>query len=525
MKILGIVLLISLVIFSCKKENINQLDTKNKISDDNIINEQMTQLIRKLDNPYSVSNMKNALDSIQRSNKRFTTDELEIVTTHLYLKFKPKNNNELEILKDDSSLILYSYPLDYDITLGTYYHDPSIPDSLPTYQYCSVPVDKKIPSGIEYELLDELFIPDENKDGINLNKTKSNDDLVSRLVEESFRLTGNLDSNTLDRKVKASNWRPAGKIRFWDDVTNNWRGVEGVIVKARNWFTTHQGIVDANGNYSCDGTFKGDANYSLDWERYDFALREAWLDGANINGPKKKGNWDNDFTSGKNFFHAKVFLWAYRYYHLDIDGLKRPPKNAILKTQMHIRCYDENGVSNFKKERRFMGLGSAIKIYSKETSLDGSVTYANSERLLNVVSHELAHASHWELRKNKWNNNKTEDKLIESWAMGVAWKLTRKVYFNHNHYAFMTFDDMKNDEFGKNQYTPIIIDLLDNLNQGGCCSKTLPIDEISGYTIKNIEDVLKDCETLSDLKDQLKNKYQIINQSKLDYFFNQYINL
>lgn len=110
-------------------------------------------------------------------------------------------------------------------------------------------------------------------------------------------------------------------------------------MKARRWFTTHKGITNSQGNYSCDGTFKNDANYSLDWERYHFALREGWLDGANINGPKKEGNWDLDFNSGKSMFHARIFMAAYHYYYKDIKGLRRPPENGTLKTQMHIRCY------------------------------------------------------------------------------------------------------------------------------------------------------------------------------------------
>ncbi|MBY0424122.1 MAG: hypothetical protein K2Q22_00670, partial [Cytophagales bacterium] len=254
------------------------------------------------------------------------------------------------------------------------------------------------------------------------------------------------------------------------------------------------------------------------------SLRDGSLNGANINGPKKEGNWDNDFNGGQNAFYAKVFIGAYRYYYKNIDGLKRPPLNSFLKTQMHIRCMDEEGRSFFNKNNRFLGLGSPIKIYSKERNTNGVLITANAERLFNVVIHELAHASHWELRKNNWTNG-TDDRLIESWAMGVAWYLTRKDYPSHNDYAYMTFANMKDPNFGNYEYTTVIIDLLDNLNQGGCCSTTLPIDEISGYSIKNIEDVLKDCKSLSDLRDKLKSNYVIPNQALLDKFFDQFINL
>ena len=94
----------------------------------------MIKLIKKKNNPYSVSNMEKAFESIKKSNARISTEGLEIATSHLYIKFKPKSYAELDLLKIDSTLNLFPYPLDFEITDGSYYHDPNIPDSLPTYQ-------------------------------------------------------------------------------------------------------------------------------------------------------------------------------------------------------------------------------------------------------------------------------------------------------------------------------------------------------------------------------------------------------
>ena len=158
--------------------------------------------------------------------------------------------------------------------------------------------------------------------------------------------------------------------------------------------------------------------------------------------------------------------------------------------------------------------------------------------------------------KNKTSNNlinksKMKNKRMRTWgaivALGLATfscnKKSDVVPSNSNSYGGQTISNsemtklikkldnpysvanMKDPNFGDYEYTPIIIDLLDNSNQGGCCSTTLPIDLITGYSIKNIEDVLKDCKSLSDLRDKLKSNYQIPNQNQLDTFFNQYINL
>lgn len=150
----------------------------------------MTKLGKKLENPYSVENMRRAYLNIRSSkvNGRTFDEEVDIATTHRYLKFMPKNEEELAILKLDTVLAFYEYPLDHEITEeGTYYHDPTIPIGTPTYQYASIPVDKEIPDGVEYELLTELFIPDEYKDEAEGNRVAS-DEFIDALVEESLRL-------------------------------------------------------------------------------------------------------------------------------------------------------------------------------------------------------------------------------------------------------------------------------------------------------------------------------------------------
>lgn len=105
------------------------------------------QLGKQLENPYSVDNMKKAWRNLQENENAYRMMTDSISTTHLYLKFKPANEDELSLLKEDSTLDLYTYPLDYEIPEGLdHYHDPEIVDSLPTYQYCAVPLDKKLPA-------------------------------------------------------------------------------------------------------------------------------------------------------------------------------------------------------------------------------------------------------------------------------------------------------------------------------------------------------------------------------------------
>ncbi len=65
--------------------------------------------------------------------------EIDIETTHYYVRFLPVDTVEVAILESDTILELWDHPLLFEIEqVGNWYHDPSIPDSLPTWQYTVV---------------------------------------------------------------------------------------------------------------------------------------------------------------------------------------------------------------------------------------------------------------------------------------------------------------------------------------------------------------------------------------------------
>jgi hypothetical protein len=313
---------------------------------------------------------------------------------------------------------LYNYPLDYEIkTKGNSYQDPTVPIGKPTYQYCAVETKKTLPKGVKYKVLAKLYIP-KDSDGkfTNLPNGRISDDFSKDLEIEAFKLTNNLDDikNSLNKNARIASYRPAGKITVWDDSKGQTIGVEGVEVRARRWFTTHIGQTDINGEYSCDGTFVNDANYSIEWERYQFEIRDGWLSGACYEGPKQSGDWNLNLDSGVQMFYARIFRAGFRYYYKEINGLRRPPENSFWSTQMHIRAYNEDNGNNGTHNAgyRFLGLGSAIKIYNPNRA---------SNAVFGTTIHELAHASHWNMDSDGYNNSETV--VAESWARGVQWSI------------------------------------------------------------------------------------------------------
>lgn len=345
----GVILSTAFIFQSCSKEKFQAVDdtnlSENMYSTDGVL-DGMMKLGKKLENPYSVDNMKKAWANLKSKNSiAYSNKEgINISTTHFYLRFKPKNEEELSALKYDSTLILYSYPLDYEITVpGVFYHDPDIPIDKPTYQYCAVKADKVLPKEIEYEILAELFIPDENLDE-NKDKTArvASPEIIDALVDEALRITGNLENETTsNRRIKSSSWRPAGRIQLFDDQLGRLVGVHGAKVQARRWFTTYEGITDVNGNFSCNGTFKRDANYSIPWERYDYDIRSGSLGQALYNGPKMTGNWNLEIRDGVSRMYAIVHQACHDYFYGNRLGLKSPPQNSFWKTALKISVWDE----------------------------------------------------------------------------------------------------------------------------------------------------------------------------------------
>lgn len=68
-------------------------------------------------NPYTVTNMAQALVQVRR--KGLAPDNFQIIPqTHLYVKFKPRNMAQYEVLSSDSTLFLLDYPVEADVVEG-----------------------------------------------------------------------------------------------------------------------------------------------------------------------------------------------------------------------------------------------------------------------------------------------------------------------------------------------------------------------------------------------------------------------
>jgi len=504
----------------------------------------LPNLGKKLQNPYSVANMRKAAALLTESrsvanppeeNNSINPDQ--IITTHHYVKFSPTSWEEYDRIVNRTDFVPYDYPLDYELEPGSLgYHDPSVPDSLPTPQYASVPVNVDLKKyNVAYEIIEDLFIPDdENAENTTLPRSvRNNKNAIIELANTPMKLTGNEKDTLRTGTIARSTYRPSGRIRVMDTRLNAYIPLRGVRIEARRWFTTHHAYTDANGNYSVDGTFKRDCNNKLIFECGDFDVRTGTFGQASIDGPKQDDPWNLDIADGNDRFYAHVFRGAQRYWREDIGGLLRP--NSAWLTKMKYGAFDKGKEAWTMPLTPNPGLTPHVNIYRYD---EGSLEW-ESDEIFSTTVHETAHWSHL---SNFGTPRFTSagDFVRESWAVGVEWFITQMEYnekgiANYGEFSY-TINVNYPAQFGHqnwhigmrmDDYSSLFIDLIDNYNQlNQTFSSWISTidDQVTGHTFTVIEDqILRHTQGKQDLFNRVKmNKPSGITVGQIDSLTSSY---
>ena len=387
-----------------------------------------------------------------------------------------------------------------------------------------------MPQGVPYDVLDLVYIPDEDPLLAQYEDTPI-DERVSLLMIQALKRTGNFDTTEnydimtsggeLPKRLLPSKWTPAGTIRLTDNSLNNITGLAGAKVRVWRFVEIRETLTDHNGNYNMGHRFRFDVNYSIKWERNDFQIRSGSHGQAYFNGPNKRGDWNLDIVSGISWHYAQVHRGAYDYYYNNPTGLRTPPTNGFLGTRMTFGVYDEGDRANYRHWQR-LWFGPEIRMYSKWPN--GNARTAQQQYRTTI--HELAHASHFNL--SHWHFRNCQDMVQESWAVGVAWAFERLKYPTSLVFDWQSTTLSWISTTGERQYTPLVIDLIDNFNQRTNNNGNLdfPIDFVSGYTIRTIEDKLVHKTTMNAWRDDLKtSKPGGVSDFNLDQLFLNYTSI
>lgn len=549
-KIILLVLICS-IISACQKDVDNMSAYKNE-SISYFSNSMLTgdgaegimELAPETPNPYTLENMQAALIELQNLNSLGCDASIfNIRVTHKYIRFEPQDSIQMGLLIQDTTLILFDYPLDRKIIKGgTYYRDPAVPEGQPNYQWTCVSVQKDLPQGVPYVVISDLYLPEEDENLVQYYDTEI-DGSINLLIEEALRRTGNLDTTNYyggvtDGDDKStfgwpSKWTPKGRIRLTDNVLNNISGLNGVKVKVHRWFEVRECLTNRSGDFNILHKFRYPVNYSIKWERNDFQIRSGSFGQAYFNGPYKNGDWNLDIVNGISWHYGHVHRAAIDYYYNNPTSLRRPPLNGFLGMRLTFGVYDECDRADYRHWQR-LWFGPEIRMYSKWNSCDAR----SSQDQYRTAIHELAHASHFNM--SHWHFRNSANMMQESWAVGVAWVFEILKYPNPIDLQNLMLQNaplingVRFDviNWGERQYTPLVIDLIDDINQranqksnnGG--NADFPIDNVSSYNIRTIEDALNTRITMEAWRDALKNsKPSGISNAQVDELFSNYIPL
>ncbi|MFZ5942277.1 MAG: hypothetical protein ACOYXB_17055 [Bacteroidota bacterium] len=479
-----------LMIFSLSCEKVG--DQEQISIEKNSTNDGMMILGNKIPNAYTVENMTQAYQNLIQASKKGVIDlDIPLMPTHYYIRFLPRTEYELYQLQKDTTLILFDFPMDFEIVgNGTYYHDPSLPDTAITWQYCTVEANFNFPD-IEYELLEELFLPGTNNDQTRL-KVAGEWTFWDELEREALRIKGLLNENEL-KSVSGTKFKPSGEIKIYDNSGLGTFGLEGVEVIATRGFTSKSEVTDSAGKFLIDHEFGGPVTYKIKWERDDYDIRSGTYGQAYFNGPEQEEAWNHTFSVRDiSWCYAHIHRAAYNYYYNNAEyGIQSPPRQGgILNQRLHIGAMDKDGTSHYYDFNSFI-FAAQVKIYCKYAS----GTYRSSVNLFGTTTHELAHALHWDLGYS------TAQYLVdlifsnavmpESWAECVEHVITSDAYKRSTISAYRNWNNNQDITLSDpTRYTALFIDLIDNYNQQNYKGSLYPVDNVVGYSLSQLEYVL-----------------------------------
>ena len=564
LKTLAISFLVGITFSSCANDEL-RVDEATKQS----IDEKFTSIGgKKLENPYSVKNMRKALEELKKDQKlkknataSRTLNELTIEPTHLYVMYDLQSEEEEANLKADSSIVVFDYPLDYEFTDEQLDSRPALAEGQVPEYFAAVKIGSDEEAEHQYTLLEELYIPEEDEyfndpgqtsgKSTDPNEIASREDLLRHLLHKAYELTGNeyeLDSQPSQngKWIFGTKWYPSGNIQVYDEIVGRNVPVTGAQVLMRQWFTVRQGITDGNGNFST-GFVRGKARYILQWERYNYSIRNGSLFQAETRGPNvKQQAWNHTITGGDDKYHAIIHQAAHDYYYGHRFGLISPPMNNHIysfgrQRQIKIAARETApwGVpSSYSHIRSDLTFGLSAQIHIKAWGRDSDEVYGTTK-------HELSHALHSVLDRGSYDNivrdsflstnsqvRNRNRRLLETWPTTVEILLTLDRYktkFNKPSYEYRKVGNILNSGnkqyatiSSENSYTSGGYDMLDNINQRITFGTLHPIDRVNGYTIKQLEQALIGARLWTGWRDNIKTKYDNPTEVYIDELFNNW---
>ena len=392
-----ICLLIPLLLLgACRSEAVPS-EAGNRMPDQGL-SHGMIQLGEKLDDPFTVQNMQEALATVYPTK----AGRAELTATDYYVRFLPKTEAQLQWLQK-KGLYLQDHPMDYRIVReGDWYQDPEVGDESITWQYAVVPRSFSFPADIPFELLDECYLAEHD------GATRADGIDWARVEEEAFRRTGN---QALYLPPTKADTPPAGRITIEDPLFCDGKpfGVAGVKVVANIFVRIASAYTDRDGYYALEKSFTGTPRYRLVFQNemgfnigFNWVLVPASVSTLGTGGPEGMDCHVTADSDGALFRRCCVNNAAYDFYSrcepTDLD-ISAPPGDLRIwifpslscssAPMLHHGAFLDNALLQ-QYLGAYLGL---IRIFLPDITLGTQgQDYAG---IYSVTAHELAHASHF----------------------------------------------------------------------------------------------------------------------------------
>lgn len=410
MKRIRVHFLLFLLAVSCGQHSPAETEQPDEYLLPDDVSHEMIVLGRKLDDPYTVSNVEKAIKSVYPTK----ADQISLEPTDIYIRFLPKNEEQYERLME-TGLLFYDHPIDYQILKeGDYYHDPDLAEDKITWQYTVMPSHYVCPFGITYEVLDECYIPG-NEVG-----TKAGDIDWEAVEQEAFRLTGN--AALLDAETRGEDaGKPSGRVTVVDARRDGGgaEGVAGVKVSCNTFVKFATAYTDADGYYHIERSFSSTLRYRLVFQNekgfgigLDKVLVPASSSALGKASPEGLDVEIDSSSDRKMFCRAVVNNAAWDYFERcseESEKLSLPPANTrlwlfqFLNASSAVMLQHGVMVDDTKIGELLGDFKSVVKMFLPDITLGLSAAEDYSD-IYALTVHELAHASHFsQVGKSYWN--------------------------------------------------------------------------------------------------------------------------
>ncbi|CAM3802716.1 hypothetical protein FLGE108171_15500 [Flavobacterium gelidilacus] len=500
----------------------------------------------------------------------------QIETTHYYVRFHPQDSIQYDKIANDSILAVSDVPFEYDIdTDGEKYQDPSLIGTDFTYYYSVCPIDYQVPEGVPYEIITNLHFTKEDMIGNNPTEIQIQEiDFYYDLNLETLKLTNNLEINEKEELIylftspdgtqqqltyqqainqglsleeviidfseiealeRRRSWSPSGTITVNEDAINQNIGVNGALIRVRKWgwLVIRTANTNSNGYFQTSSTRTKKVKYALYYQHQPFFTVKAgtafWNARDRGTATHTRSAWNRHYSSGVKKFYALIHNAAYDYYSriVNVYNISNPGffKRIVGKNWYYASSHYVNSFQ------------STFSFYDIRITIGSNGAYRGSDGIYATTIHELTHAGHRNMDSGMFSTfhsgSCNRAVLIESWAEGVETIVTNDRYSNlaNNFLATNRYNDTNLRRWNDyrqtqtvtdmNEYTPIVADLVDNLNQQLIPNipGTQPIDRVTGFTLNQIQSSLNNCRDIDCWQNKLRDNYNNPTKDNLRELF------